>query len=58
MALLLVYAGDETNDCQIALGSKECRRAETERRSDVEAVSQTLDVCQGVEKEMMGRCQH
>jgi hypothetical protein len=38
-AALPVYAEDETDDNQFSLGSKECRRAETESRSDVESIS-------------------
>lgn len=39
IAVVLVYAEDETCDSQFSLGSKECRRAEMKRRSDVEVVS-------------------
>lgn len=50
IAVLLVYAEDETTDSQISLGSKECRRAETERRSDVKVVSPNTGCVSGSRK--------
>jgi hypothetical protein len=52
--VLLVYTEAETRGSDYALGSKECRKARTERRIDVEVVGPTQNVRQAVEKGMMG----
>ena len=50
IAVLLIYAEDETSDSQFSLGSRECRKAKTERRSDVEVVGPNTECVLGNRK--------